>query len=317
MKNLRILLLLIVTGGCISACSEDDKLTVITQETVGRGGVLRTISTEGTAWDVLDPMSTVTITVEEQDIEDGDLLREVRVFADLIDNTAESTIDPVEAQLNTIPAEEFVFGPNGLPRATFSTTLGDVATALGLILGDYNCGDQVSLRLELELTDGRMFTYTDATGNVAGGSFFSSPYMYNISLIAPLPDDDLFTGQYQLTQITPGIFGVNDYVDGVYTVESINNTTKVIRNIPTFAAFGPFGPVDVQFQLVCGEIILDPGQSVGAGCNATINSGPANVNTTYDLANPDDSDFVINFTSDEDDDCGTGTAQAGIRLTKI
>jgi hypothetical protein len=72
----------------------------------------------------------------------------------------------------------------------------------------------------------------------------------------------------------------------------------------------------VQFQLVCGEIILTAGQSVGAGCVGTIFSGPATINATYDLENPDDTDFVINFTSDETSDC-TSAVQAAIRLVKL
>jgi hypothetical protein len=315
MKNLKVYKVLTL---CILAvaCSEDDKVTLKVQDTVERGAILRTVSTAGASWDVLDPSSEVTIIIEEQDDHDGALLQEVRVFADVTDNTAGNSIDPAEIQLATIPGSAFDTGPNGLPRTTFSTTLGDVGSALGISQGDYNCGDQVNLRMELALTDGRTFSAADAGSTVSGGSFFVSPFLYNISLIAPLPSDDLFTGQYQLTTVTPGIYGVSDYADGTYTLETINNTTKVIRNVTTFPAFGGFGPVDVQFQLVCGEIILTAGQSVGAGCVGTIFSGPAAINATYDLENPDDTDFVINFTSDETSDC-TSAVQAAIRLVKL
>ncbi len=299
------------------ACSEDDKLIDGLFETVEQGAVLRTVATSTGALNVLDESASVTIEVEEQDNENGALLSEVRVFVNLTDNTPDATTSTAEAALTVIPGSDFSSGPFGLPRGSFSTTLGEMATALGLSVGDYNCGDAFVLRLELELTDGRVFTDVDVTGTVQGGSFFSSPFQYTLNLVAELPSDDLYTGDYQVTQTAPGIFSTNDYVDGVYTLESVNNTTKIIQQIPTFAAFGPFGPVDVEFQLICGEIVMTPGQDVGAGCNGSINSGPASVNSTYDLNNPDDSDFVINFTSDESDDCGQGTAQASIRLTKI
>ncbi|MGX1929845.1 hypothetical protein [Flagellimonas sp. 2504JD4-2] len=300
-----------------TSCSEDDQTVDLVQSTVTRGAVLRTLSQTGTAWDVLNPDEAYSLEIEEQDHEDGALLQEVRVFVDLVDNTDDATTVTTETMLTTIAGSSFTSGPNGLPRGSFGTTLGEIASTLGISLGDYNCGDQFNVRLELVLTDGRSFTDVDATGNVSGGSFFSSPYSYRISLVAPLPSDDLYTGQYQLTTLANGIFGVADYVDGVYAIESVNNTTKVLKDVPTFAAFGPFGPVDVEFEFVCGEIIMKPAQGVGAGCNGTIASGPANTNTTYDLANPDDSVFIINFTSDEADDCGTGTAQASIQLTKI
>ncbi len=314
MKQFRIYIFLAL-GILAVSCSEDEKLTVKVQDTVERGAILRTISTAGAAWDVLDPSSEVTIVLEEQDPEDGALLKEVRVYADITDNTAGNSIDPAEAMLGTIPKSAFSRGPNDFPRTTYKTTLGDVASALGISQGDYNCGDQINIRMEVELTDGRIFSAPSAGDTVGGGSFFASPFLYNISLIAPLPTDDLFTGQYQLTTVTPGIYGVSDYADGVYSLETVNNTTKVIKNVTTFPAFGGFGPVDVEFQLVCGEIIVTAGQSVGAGCVGSIFSGPAKVNATYDLANPDDTDFIINFTSDEGGDC-TAPVQAAIRLVK-
>lgn len=316
MKNLNNYILFALGLMLVVSCGEDDTLTTVrVQETVERGAVLRTVSTEGAAWDVLDPDSQVTLVLEVQDVQSGSLLQEVRVFTDLVDNTTPGTSDPAETALTTIPASAFSTGPNGYPRTTFTTTLGDAAAAMGISPGDYNCGDQVALRMELALTDGRVFTDANATGTVTGGSFFSSPFAYRISLIAPLPSDDLYTGQYELTTVTPGIYGVSDYADGIYTIETVNNTTKVIKNVTSFPAFGGFGPVDVEFQLVCGQIILTAGQSVGAGCNAAILSGPATVNATYDLVNPDDTDFVINFTSDESADC-TSSVQAAIRLVK-
>ncbi|PCJ94586.1 MAG: hypothetical protein COA50_12575 [Flavobacteriaceae bacterium] len=315
MKNLKIYILLAL-GVFVSSCSEDDKVTVNVVDAVTRGAVLRTVAITGGAMDVLDENAIVTIEIEEQDAELGALLSEVRVYANLVDNTDDATTTTTETLLTTLPASAFSTGEFGLPRGSFSASQAEIATALGIAFGDYNCGDQWNLRLELSLTDGRLFTDTDATGNISGGSFFSSPYNYRISLIAPLASDDLFTGQYQLTTVTPGIYGVADYLDGIYTVESVDNTTKVIKDVTSFPAFGGFGPVDVEFQLVCGQIILSPAQSVGAGCNAAIQSGPAIINATYDLANPDDSDFIINFTSDETADC-TSAVQAQFRLTKI
>ena len=45
------------------------------------------------------------------------------------------------------------------------------------ILGEFTGGDAVSIRLELALTDGRIFSSDDTTGSLQG-SFFSSPYAY-------------------------------------------------------------------------------------------------------------------------------------------
>jgi len=301
----------------LASCDEDDNLTTNVQEQVGSGAVLRTISLEGGALDVLNLGATTTIMVEEQDNQDGDLLESVDVFVSFIDNTPDDVQSPAEALLTTIPASDFTDGPFGLPRGGFSGTLGEFTSALGLMPGQFNCGDAINLRLSLNLTDGRVFSADSTTGNISGGAFFSSPFLYNVNIVANLPSDTLYTGMYQLTTEAPGIFGVADYLDGVYNVISTNNTTRVIQGVTTFPAFGGFGPVDLEFQFICGQIIVTPAQSVGAGCNAAIQSGPAIMNSVYDLENPDDVDFVINFTSDETDDCGGGSVQAAFRLTRI
>ena len=310
-------LVALVVAILFSSCKTDDKLVDVILATVERGAIIRTISTEGGSWNVTDEASTITLRLEAQDEAQGELLREVRFYASFVDNTAGNTINPAEVLLQTIPASEWEGDVWGLPRTTFSTSLGEVATALGgLVFGDYNCGDEFNIRLEVELIDGRVWTNTDLAGTVAGGSFFSSPLNYRIPLIVLLPNDELYTGSYLLTQTMPGIFGVSDYADGVYTIDGVDNVTKVIRSITTFPAFGGFGPVDVEFKFVCDEIILSPDQSVGAGCGGTIFSGPAIANATFDPVNPDDTNFNINFTSDTADDCGTGTAQAQINLVK-
>ncbi|MGB5693699.1 MAG: hypothetical protein WBM43_13920 [Flavobacteriaceae bacterium] len=309
-------LIALVTVVLFTACKTDDKLVDEILATVERGAIVRTISSEGLSWNVVDDTETLTLRLEAQDEADGELLKEVRFYVDLVDNTPDSTVDPAEVLFQTIPASEWEGDVWGLPRTTFTTTLADVAAVLGLSLGEYNCGDQFNIRLELELIDGRVWTNTDLAGTVSGGSFFASPLNYRIDLIVLLPSDTLYTGDYQLTQTAPGTFGVNDYADGIYTIDASDNVTRLIRNVTTFPAFGGFGPVDVEFKFVCDEIILTGGQSVGAGCSAAIQSGPAEVNANFDPVSPDDSAFDINFTSDETNDCGNGTFQAVINLVK-
>lgn len=303
---------------CSLSCSEDDKLSGEVLDDVIRGAILRTVNVISPAMDVLDPSAVWGVEIEAQDLENGALMQEVRLYAKLIDNTPENgTTDSGEVQIDTFSPSDFSNGPFGLPRREVTATLGQLTDALGLSAGEFNCGDQIEMRFEMDLTTGQTFTGGDQNPNISGGDFFSSPYVYRATLIALLPSDDLFTGQYQLTQLTPGIFGVNDYQDGVYTLDAVGNTTRLIRNVPTFPAFGPFGPVDFEFQFVCGEIIVTPAQSIGAGCVNLIQSGTATVNATYDINNPDDSSFIINFKSDEANDCGTGSPQASIQLTKL
>ena len=315
MKNIiKNYLILFVLALAISSCNDDDKVTDDVQNEFTVGGVLRTIQTISGSLNVIDLNSVWSIEIEEQDSEDGDLLSSVNVYVNLQDNTSGGTTSTTETLIASYDASQFTDGPFGLPRMTLAFTLGDFADALGIVEGEFNCGDQFEVRLELLMTDGRIFSKDDIGSSVTGG-FFATPFEYRPFLIALLPSDTLYEGQYELTTTIPGIFGVSDYADGIYTIGSVTNTTKVIKNVVTFPAFGGFGPVNLQFQFICGEIILTAGQSVGAGCNSAIISGPADVNATYDLNNPDDTDFIINFTSDTTSDCVAPT-QAAIRLVK-
>jgi hypothetical protein len=187
MKNFKnyILLALGVLG---TSCSVDDPLTVEVQDTVGRGAIIRTISIDPQAFLFNDTDSQWTITMEEQDHEDGDLLQDVEVYFGFVDGTAANgTTTATETLGATIPASAFSVGPNGLPRTTYSLSYGEALSALGLAFdpGVVDGGDQISIRLVLNLSDGRSYTGTDLTGAVSGGSFFSSPMAYRINIVCP------------------------------------------------------------------------------------------------------------------------------------
>lgn len=170
------------------SCSEDDKLGVITQDTVTRGAVLRTINIDPSAYDAFDASSLWTIVFEEQDIEDGELLESVDVLVNFVDTTpANGSTEATETFVETIPASAFTPDVNGLPRTTYSLSLEDALNTLGLLFDPavVTGGDQINVRFILHLTDGRSFTDVDATGNVSGGSFFASPFNYRATLVCP------------------------------------------------------------------------------------------------------------------------------------
>ncbi len=187
MKNFKIYILLVL-GVLGTSCSVDDPLTVEVQDTVGRGAVIRTITIDPNAFLFNDTDSQWTITMEEQDHEDGDLLQDVEVYVGFVDGTAANgTTTATETLLTTIPASAFSPGPNGLPRTTYSLSYGEALSTLGLAFDPsvVDGGDQIKIRLVINLTDGRSYTDTDLTGAVSGGSFFSSPLTYRINIVCP------------------------------------------------------------------------------------------------------------------------------------
>ena len=183
MKNIfktLICSLLLVSFSC-----EDSDNTIDNVLDYETGAILRTISIENQLLNASDPNSMFSATIEEQDEQDGALLQEVRVLVELRDLTPEYTTPATgEVFVQSVPASEFTTGPQGLPRTTINMAFGDAAAALGLPLDEqtgYNPGDIFIIKLELVLTDGRVFGASSASGIITGG-FFSSPFQYNALL---------------------------------------------------------------------------------------------------------------------------------------
>ncbi|MDB4134314.1 hypothetical protein N9596_03850 [Flavobacteriaceae bacterium] len=225
MKNIfKILIcsLLMVSFSCQD--SENTIDTVLDYET---GAILRTISVDSQLLNASDPNSLFSVTIEEQDEQDGGLLQEVRVLVELRDLTTDfTTPDTGEVLVQTIPASEFSTGPVGLPRTQVNMAFGDAAAALGLPLDPetgYNPGDIFVVKLELVLTDGRVFGASSAAGIITGG-FFSSPFQYNALLTcSPMSGDytinmfDSYGDGWQTTEAGDGGTGLTIDMDGVVT----------------------------------------------------------------------------------------------------
>ncbi|MDC6366573.1 MULTISPECIES: hypothetical protein [Flavobacteriaceae] len=176
MKNLKIYILLAL-GVFVASCSEDDKVTVLIQDTTTSGAVLRTLASSGSL-DMFDTASVMSWTIQEQDAEGGALTDRIEITASFVDNNG--TDQSVSGSALATITE---FGEtDGLPSFDYSITLDDVLTATGISLDDILPGDQFIIDMELFLTDGRSFKNSDTTGNVSGGSFFSSPYQYTFTV---------------------------------------------------------------------------------------------------------------------------------------
>ena len=176
MKNLKIYILLAL-GVFVASCSEDDKVTVGVQESFTAGAVLRTLASSG-ALDMFNTASELTWTIQEQDAEGGDLVDRVEITASFVDNNGNGNSVSGSA-LATINE----FGQtNGLPSFDYGISLNDVLSATGVALTDVLPGDQFVIDMTLFLTDGRSFNNASTTGNVSGGSFFSSPYQYTFTV---------------------------------------------------------------------------------------------------------------------------------------
>jgi hypothetical protein len=173
----------------------------------------------------------------------------------LRDNTVPK-ITTNEIKLKSVPATDFEQNPDtDYPRATISVTAQEVLTALSLTQGDVNGGDQIELRYELVMKDGRVFTNTNASGIVSGGAFFNSPFFYRIPVVC-------------VSERAGAYDGVTDWVD-YYGYADTNTYTD---NLTAAAGAGQYNLADLSggmepiiwgnpavnavIQDLCGKILL-------------------------------------------------------------
>lgn len=179
---------LFVLATLTNSCGDDN--TVVTKVFNGttNGAILRTVSVNSNTLNSSVPTSSWSVTVEEQDTEEGKLMESVDIFVSLKDlSPGNGTTEIGSTFVKKIPASEFSEGPLGLPRATISATFEEARAAMNIDDTQYAPGDLFVFELRLNLTDGRTFGLADSTGRITGG-FFKSPYAYNAALLcSPQP----------------------------------------------------------------------------------------------------------------------------------
>lgn len=252
-KYINKFFVLLFAFSMMQSCSTDDKTVDEVTSEVTSGAILRTISATNT-FNFFDPNDTrfvFDIALEEQDAQKGDLISEIRLyqsFTDNLDDAVDNSKDEVLILTET-PAGLTV-SDFDLPRFDFSTTLAEALAINGLNVGDYNGGDVFSFRFELELTDGRVFSNNNLGGTVSGGSFFSSPFIYNVG-IKCIPIEP-FAGEYTLKLIDS--FG--DGWDGAFITVTIGGTSTEYTtdgSETTHVVTVPTGTTELVFTYTSGS----------------------------------------------------------------
>ncbi len=166
------------------SCHESENVIDFANEPIN-GAVVRGVevyTTEGQSLiNSSNDESAFVATIEEQDVEDGDLMAEIRMYVDFIDYTPDNGDASTMALAATYLPSDMYEGPHGLPRKDIVLTWGEMKAALGFSGGEATAGDLLKIQFELELTNGEVYGPNDAAGSILGG-FFSSPYTYNALL---------------------------------------------------------------------------------------------------------------------------------------
>ncbi|MFT5890479.1 MAG: hypothetical protein ACI9Y7_000571 [Dokdonia sp.] len=298
MKNLYKYVFMGILALGLGSCDDDEEnVTVVVQDTVETGAVLRTIQIINNEFPLEQP-ADFSIEIEMQDEFGGDLLQSVDLFGIFADNS-EDDGDSTGANFNefslgTIDASEFTDGPFGLPRNTITIPNTVLYSLANVTDANLFGGDTFVVRASLNLTDGRVFSVNNAGGIITAG-FFNSPFQYTVTVTCPV-EDGFGIGDYDLA-VTTGVFpdfgATQDFTEGVYSiVAGEGSTERIVENVPFLPEFGAFvGPI--TFNLVCGQTVM-PTQSLGGGvgCGGAVQGGSFGTNFgAYEF--PTGSDDVI------------------------
>lgn len=331
MKNIYLLILSYLL---LIACSNDDKTIEIVEQNITNGAILRTLETHYAEFHPGDLASRFEIDIEEQDEEYGELLDNVEVFLNFIDNTPENGITTVqESKYQQFEKDMFTISNNGLPTTKINISLNDALTFLNLTMDQITCKDQFTVRLKVNLTDERSFTFgNNSSIIIASQTFFRSPYLYFINVVDPIPED-AFIGLYQTESIVESIrTGLSFFVDGESELTSDTQFFEIKKGHSTNTRFIsayyathtlPHDRLyDFEFTIACDEVIFQAHQysRINSPCFAQapiILLGPSNTNG---VCNPND-DTVFDLNPLEgylgfDGDCGFGEHEALIRFSK-
>lgn len=294
----------------LSSCEESDNVFDQIIADVERGSVLRTVSVQGEL-PLGQADALFTVEVEVQDQQNGALLQDLDVLIGFNDNTDDvgPGTNVAEQLYTTVPSTQFTTGEFGLPRYTFEIPLGELLTFVGRTNDEITGGDQFTVRFIINTTDGKSFSNNNNSGTLTG-SFFRSPFLYTPTIICPIPEGN-FTGTYEVTQLTAGIFG-RMIRDGAVEGTAVNTTTRsyAVNLYPQFNGGAGFND-NLVIELICDDIIF-PTFDTGLQCAPPTITYTQSTITNYD-AN-DDSSFDIIFV-ENGGGCG-GSATVTINFTK-
>ncbi len=169
-----------------SSCDEGTAVVDDITDNTLRGAILRTVNVTSNELPIGVAEGFFGVELEVQDVENGNLVETVDVFASFRDNTPDngkgaSTSDIL---VGTVPKSTFTVGEFGFPRFGYEITLPELLSATGVAESEIDGGDEFRVRFELVLSDGRKYSFAQNSGTLTG-SFFASPFLYTATIVCP------------------------------------------------------------------------------------------------------------------------------------
>jgi hypothetical protein len=231
-------------------CSTEDKTIDQVFDNTRSGIILRNIDVESGEFDNNDPATAAfKVLIEIQDTQNGSYTNSIRVYAEYQDNNGTGN-NREETLVKTIASSNFFRGDRGLLRSRVEVSLSELKTALNLTDSQVKTCDVATIRLEAVATDGRVFTNSNSSPTITGGSYFSSPFQYSANIVGGALPDSLagnhtftttgmfipgtascggeVTGTITWTETgTPGVYSTNDMSFGLFESSCWNDAPAV------------------------------------------------------------------------------------------
>lgn len=332
MKLLKYLTIVVLLVG-LAACSvNEENFPVNLDEVVNNNGAyMRVIGVESAGFDILDLDNAAYIfTAELFDREEGDLVENVEFFVDFTsaDGTQLEEVGPFKTYT---PSDFTREGSRNLLRNTFTITIGEVLQATGVQQEDLLIGDRFRVRWVINLTDGRSFSVDDTGPDISGGSFFRSPYIASVNVVAAIPQDE-FVGSYTFFQQSSsgsvaGAFAAGWIWNGAQefsTDISVNPDNTLNGRMFTATPLAEFGvgAQDYEFDVALANqpenntVTLVSSVGTGLACSALgIAYGNAG-DGAGDFDETDDSEFTLVVRENINEDCGLDPDDISFTVTK-
>ncbi|WP_296701102.1 hypothetical protein [Algoriphagus sp.] len=281
---------------------------------------LRTIDRTSTTFNFFNLSSSkFALTLEAVDIEDGATVETVEIKVQhrrLIPGVGLEYTPAAPVLIKTLSAADFTSNTESrFLRTSFEISAVEAISAVGLTPADIEGGDTFEFSLILNDKKGRSFNRENVSSNVAGATFYDSPFQYFVNVICPV-DANYAVGEYSLKQTAGGedpFFGnPTRFVEETVTLATL--ASNPTRRSFTVKYLGGFTTRTFTIEFSCG-LVKKPSESAGAGCGGSILWESDNSDlATYDIN--DDGTIVVKFVDDVDDDCGVNQAME-ITLTKL
>ena len=159
------ILTLIALFMIFTSCSDDETSPVDLLSQAERGALINAVEFQnnGILGGTLE--GSLEVLLEYTDDEQGNLLDEMNVYTQFIDQSEDddnTDVITTEVLLRTVDSETFLTGINNLPTHQLNITAEEFLNITNNTIETIEVGDSFTTRLELVLTDGRIFSFFES-----------------------------------------------------------------------------------------------------------------------------------------------------------